>query len=132
MTDQRAFSSAGRSGKDTGVAAVGTVASLTALFSAAACCVLPLALAGLGIGAGGLSGFGPYRWPLTIAAAVAVAVGWVLYLCRRRACIADANCGTSAPSTATLVMLCIATVIVAVSALWGFIEQPLMRALGGV
>ncbi|MCA1661696.1 MAG: hypothetical protein LC648_05880 [Novosphingobium sp.] len=132
MTDQRAFSSPGSSGKDTGVAAVGTLASLTALFSAAACCVLPLALAGLGIGAGGLSGFVPYRWPLTIAAAVAIAVGWALYLRRRRACIADANRATSAPSTATLAMLSIATVVVAVSALWGFIEQPLMRALGGV
>jgi hypothetical protein len=28
-------------------------------------------------------------------------------------------------------MLCVATAIVALSALWSFIEQPLMRALGG-
>lgn len=110
---------------------MGTVASLTALFSAAACCVLPLALAGIGIGAGGLAVFVPYRWPLTIAALVVVIVGWALYLRKRRACSVRENCAVSAPSTTTLAMLVIATVFVAVSALWGFIELPLMRALGG-
>lgn len=110
---------------------MGTVASFTALFSAAACCVLPLALAGLGIGAGGLAVFVPYRWPMTIIASVLVIAGWTLYLRNHRARFAGANCAVSAPSRATLVMLVGATVIVAISALWGFIEQPLMRALGG-
>jgi mercuric ion transport protein len=110
---------------------VGTLASIAALFSAAACCVLPLGLAALGIGAGGLAAFVPFRWPLTIGAAVAVAVGWGLYARKRRACAADASCTTAPPAKATVVMLSIASLSVALSALWGFIEQPLMRALGG-
>lgn len=122
MTDRRT---------ETGVAALGTAASFTALFSAAACCVLPLALAGIGIGAGGLAAFVPYRWPLTIAALVVVTAGWVLYMRKRRACSADSDCTLSGPSNATFIMLSVATVIVSLSALWGFLEQPLMRALGG-
>ena len=110
---------------------MGTAASLTALFSAAACCVLPLALAAVGIGAGGLAAFVPFRWPLTIAAIVVVAAGWVLYLRKRRACSADADCAITPPGSTTFVMLWVATVMVAISALWGFIEQPLMRTLGG-
>lgn len=116
---------------ETGIAAVGTVAGLGALFSAAACCVLPLALAGAGIGAAGFAVLVPYRWPLTIAAALITAVGWTLYLRRRRACAADAGCTAAAPGPAIVVLLSIATAIVAVSAFWGFIEQPLVRALGG-
>ena len=122
MTDQKT---------ETGVAALGTVASFTALFSAAACCVLPLALAGIGIGAGGLAAFVPYRWPLTIAAFIVVMGGWALHWRTRRACFEDASCAVAAPSKSTVIMLAVATVIVALSALWGFVEQPLMRALGG-
>src|SRR3546814_9731361 len=118
-------------GTGTGVAAVGTAASLTALFSAAASCVLPLALGAAGLGAGGLAAFVPYHWPLTIAALVLVAAGWGLYVRKRRACTTDATCAAPAPNSATLIMLCVATAIVALSALWSFIEQPLMRALGG-
>lgn len=73
----------------------------------------------------------PYRWPLTIIAFVLIIAGWTIYLRKHRACSADADCAVSAPGRATLVMLGGATVIVAISALWGFIEQPLMRALGG-
>lgn len=131
MTDQHDAIAARAGGAERGVAAVGTVASFTALFSAAACCVLPFTLAAAGMGAGGLAALVPYHWPLTIAALVAVAVGWGLYLRKRRACAADASCAASPPSRSTLVMLCIATVIVAISALWSFVEQPLMRAIGG-
>lgn len=131
MTDQTAPNVERTGATETGVAALGTAASLTALFSAAACCVLPLALAGVGIGAGSLAAFVPYRWPLTIAALVVIAAGWALYWRKRRACAADSNCTVSTPSKATFTMLAVATVIVALSALWGFVEQPLMRALGG-
>lgn len=121
-----------RSGaSETGAAAAGTLASLAALFSAAACCVLPLALAGAGIGAAGFAVFVPYRWPLTIAAALVTAVGWTLYLRKRRASAADAGCTVAAPGRGIVVLLSIATAIVAVCAFWGFIEQPLVRALGG-
>jgi len=118
-------------GSDRGVAAVSTFGGFAALFSAAACCVLPLAFAAVGLGAGGLALFVPYHWPLTIASGVAVAIGWALYMRKRRACLRDARC-TIAPPRATFVMLSVATVFVALSALWpGYIEDPLMRLLGG-
>ncbi len=131
MTEEGVIDVEASGGTETGVAAAGTLASVTALFSASACCVLPLVLAGVGIGTGGLAAFVPYRWPLTIVAAVIVAAGWMLYLRRRRACAGDATCAGSKPSAATFAMLCVATAMVTISALWGFMEQPLMRALGG-
>lgn len=131
MTDRSAPVAARMSGSEREVAAAGTVASLTALFSATACCVLPLALASIGIGAGGLAVLVPYKGPLTVVALAVVIVGWGLYLRKRRTCSADADCAASAPSRATLAMLIIASVLVAICLLWSFIEQPLMRALGG-
>ncbi|MDP9415052.1 MAG: hypothetical protein M3Q08_13420 [Pseudomonadota bacterium] len=116
---------------DRGVATVGTVASIGALFSAAACCILPLGLAALGIGSAGLASVVPFHWPLTIAAMIAIAAGWLFYARRRRACARDASCTTAPPARSTFRLLCVATAIVTISALWGFIEAPLMRALGG-
>lgn len=118
-------------GADRGIAALGTAASFGALFSAAACCVLPLALAAMGVSAGGLAVVVPFHWPLTLAAMVAVATAWLLYLRKQRACARDASCATAPPTRATFIMLCIATVFVTISALWSFIEAPLMRLLGG-
>lgn len=119
-------------GAEKGAAAAGSVGGFAALFSAAACCVLPLVLAAVGLGTGGLAAFVPYHWPLTIASAVAIAVGWLLYLRRRRACSQRAECANLSPGRSTLVLLSIATGVVALSAVWpGFIEQPLMRLLGG-
>ena len=131
MTDQRAPDVGNTGGTERKVAALGTAASLTALLSAAACCVLPFALAGVGIGIGGLATLVPYRWPLTIAALLVVAAGWTLYLRKRRACAGDPRCGAAPMGGATFAMLWIASLLVVVCALWGFIERPLMRALGG-
>lgn len=114
-----------------GVTLLGTAGGFTALVSAAACCVLPLAFAAVGLGAGGLSFLVPYHWPLTIGAGIAVAIGWALYVRKRRACLKDANCAI-APPRATLAMLSVATLFVALSALWpAYFEQPLMRLFGG-
>ena len=126
MTRPAAFEAA-----DKGAAKLGVFASFAALFSATACCVLPLALGALGIGAGGLAAVVPFHWPLTIAALVAVAAGWFLYLRKRQACASDRECTVASPSRATFVLLCLATGFVTISALWGYIEQPLMQALGG-
>ena len=132
MTDQRAPILERTGGPESGVAAIGTTASLTALLSAAACCVLPLGLAAAGVGAGGLSFLVPYHWPLTIGSAAAIAAGWFLYAQKRRACGQDDGCTTRSPTKATFVILCFATIFVILSALWpNWIEQPLMRALGG-
>ena len=126
MTQPAAFKAA-----DKGAASLGVFAGFGALFSATACCVLPLALGALGIGAGGLAAVVPFHWPLTIAAVAAVAVGWFLYLRKRQACARDGQCTVAPPSRTTFVLLCLATSFVTISALWGYIEQPLMRTLGG-
>lgn len=123
--------SAIRTNAGRGVAALGTMASLAALFSAAACCILPLGLAAIGVGAAGLSSFVPFHWPLTIAAIVAVAAGWIVHLRKRQACARDATCMTPPPAKSTFILLSVATVFVTISACWGFIEAPLMRMLGG-
>lgn len=118
-------------GSERGVAAVSTLGGFAALFSAASCCVLPLVFAALGLGAGGLAALVPYHWPLTIASGVAVAIGWALYMRKRRACLRDSSCAV-APPRATFAMLSVAAVFVALSALWPpFFEAPLMRLLGG-
>lgn len=111
---------------------MGTLASMGALFSAAACCILPLALAAIGVSSAGLSSVVPFHWPLTIAAIAAVAAGWFFYLRKRNACVRDATCTTAPPTKSTFVLLCVATGFVTISAGWPFIEAPLMRALGGV
>jgi mercuric ion transport protein len=92
--------------------------------AAAACCVLPLALASVGIGATGLAALGPLHTPLSAIAFLAVVAGWFFYLRKRRACLAGADCPP--PARSTLALLAAATVFVALSALWPFIEAPLM------
>lgn len=120
-------------GSERGVAAVSTLGGLAALFSAAACCVLPLALAALGLGAGGLSVIVPYHWPLTIASSAALSLGWLLHVRRRRACTRDANCTITRPSRATFILLCAATALIALSAAWTtFFETPLMEWFAGL
>lgn len=132
MTDDTLTPPASFDVPDRGVAVVGIVAGAGALFSAAACCVLPLAFAALGVGASGLADFVPFHWPTTIAAAVAIAAGWFLYVRKRRACAADANCAVAAPTRATPVMLSLASAFVVLSALWpSYLEKPLMNLLGG-
>lgn len=112
------------------VAALGSAGGFSALLSAAACCVLPLALAAIGIGTGGLAAIVPYHVPLTVASALIVGAGWLFYLRKRRACAAGASC--EAPSRATFVMLSLATAFVALSAIWPtLLEAPLMRLFGG-
>lgn len=113
------------------VAAAGAITGFAALFSAAACCVLPLALGALGLGAGSLAAFVPLRWPLTIASIIAISAAWLFYLRQRRACAQHGSCRTSAPSRVTLFLLSAATVFTIASAGWGYLEAPLMRALGG-
>ena len=129
MRDQRMTSPAATIGAERNVARLGVAASLAALFSAAACCVLPLALGAIGIGAGGLAFLVPLHWPLTLAAIAAVATGWSMYARRRRVC-SSPGCNPRAQDRAALVMLSFAMLIVGVSALWSYIEQPLMRLLG--
>ena len=120
-------------GKVAGVATIGVVAGLSAFFAAAACCVLPAALAAFGVGAGlssSFSAFVPFRWPLMIAAALAVTVGWVLYIRRRNECARDVSCTRSPPTKATFILLSAATAFLALSAVLPYFEAQIMRAIG--
>lgn len=116
---------------DRSIATVSTLVGISALFSAASCCILPLGLAAIGVGSAGLSAFVPFHWPLTFAALVAVAAGWFFYLRNRRGYIPSRTCISSPRAKSTLTVLCLATVVVAISACWSLIEAPLMVALGG-
>lgn len=130
MTEYRPISRLGQR-PERGVTAAGAIASFTALFSAAACCVLPLAFAALGLSTSGLATFVPYHWPLTMGAALAVGTGWLFYWRKRRACAAGPSCAV-VPGRRTLLILSLATVFVGLSAIWKVaLEQPLMRLLGG-
>src|SRR3546814_3210137 len=63
---------------DAGLSALAALASFGAVLAAASCCVLPLALAALGVGAGLSSTFAarmPLRWPLTALSLVGLAAG---------------------------------------------------------
>ena len=113
-------------GAERPVAAASAVAGFAALFSAAACCILPAAMAVAGLGAGGFAFVVPYHWPLTVASGLAVTFGWMIYLGGRRACKSDANCAVEAPSQATVWLLSAATLFVLLSVAWkAFFEAPL-------
>jgi mercuric ion transport protein len=132
LADEDSMRSASSGGGERGVAALGTAGGFAALLSAAACCVLPLAFAAAGLATGGLAFLVPYHWPLTIVAALAVAVGWFLYFRKQRACARDASCSVAAPSAATRSLLILATAFVLLSAVWKlWFEQPLMRLFSG-
>ena len=130
MTEQSPIAPTTLHRAERSIATVSVAAGFAALFSAAACCVLPIALALAGIGAGGFVFIVPYHWPLTIAAGVAVAVGWALYIRKRQLCIGNASCAVEAPSRATFLLLCGATAFVLLSVAWKEIfEAPLQAWL---
>lgn len=117
---------------DGALSAIGVLASFGAVFAAASCCVLPLALAALGVGAGLSSTFAalmPLRWPLTALSLIGLAAGWWAYARRRRACAADLSCTVPLPSRATPIMLAIGTALTLIALIWDRLEAPLMKVL---
>ena len=119
-------------GGDARLSALGTLAGFGAVLAAASCCVLPLALAALGVGAGLSSTFAvliPLRWPLTVLSLAGLAAGWWAYLRRRRACAADQSCTLPMPSRSTPVMLFAGTALTLIALAWDWFEAPLMKAV---
>ena len=114
------------------VAAVGAVTGLGALV-ASSCCVLPIVLGGLGAGAGVSTLLGvlaPLRLPLILASIMAVTVGWFFYGYRRQAvCGSGVLCTVPRRSPAVLVLLSLATVLIAAAAAWGTFEPALIKML---
>ena len=115
-----------------GLTSLGAIASFGAVLAAASCCVLPLALAALGVGAGLSSTFAalmPLRWPLTALSVLGLAGGWWFYAQRRRACAADETCALPSPSPATPIALAVGTALTLVALMWDRFEAPLMKAV---
>ena len=93
-----------------------------AVFAWAACCVLPMSLALAGLSLGGLGWFAGHRIWFTLAALVAIGIGWVLAWRRARKCKTDERC--AAPSGLAIGLLAIATVLVLVALIWHPFVEP--------
>jgi mercuric ion transport protein len=116
------------------LAGTGAVVGLAALISSS-CCVVPLALAGLGATGAAFSGLAfladirPY---LLGAAALALLAGWWLYVSRRRAavCSSDGTCAAPGRSWRTIGFLALGTGFAGLATVWEpFIEPVLLRAM---
>lgn len=109
------------------------LSSLGAILAACSCCILPMALAGLGVSAGlstTLSPLGPLRWPMTAFSVTAVAISWLVILRQRRSALACASCNTFKwLLSPRMIVLILATGFTLVAAGWSFLEPALMRAL---
>lgn len=104
-----------RGAKTTGTGAVMlTAGGLIAAFGAAACCGLPLVLAGFGLGSAWLIGpaslTAPYQTLLVAIAAVCLAGGAILlWRQRNTVCASDAICARPMVRMATLLTLLLGT-----------------------
>lgn len=113
------------------LASLATIFGFGAVTAAAACCVLPLALAALGVGAslaGAFAALAGIRIPLLAIAAAVLAVAWVMWWRGRRTCEAAENCRLPAPNRALPVLL-IATALVAAAGIFPMLEPALMAWL---
>jgi mercuric ion transport protein len=95
----------------------------------ASCCLVPLALAALGVGGawvGGLQSFVPYKPIFVIVAAGLLAYGfYVVYWRRNMACVAGAACTSCRPGRSARVGLWVATILATGSVLFDYLEPYL-------
>ena len=93
---------------------------------ASSCCVIPMALAGLGAGGAAFSGLeflATWRIYFVAGAAIALALGWaMLFRQRSNAC---ASVGAM-PKRSTATLLSIGTAFVAVSYAWDPLIEPVL------
>jgi mercuric ion transport protein len=110
---------------DKGEAALGwtaVAASATAVFAWAACCVLPMALATVGLGLGATAWIAGQRtWLTLIALAVVVVGGWLTWR-RSRRCAVDTSC--RAPSRLTVGLLWAAGALLVLALVWQPFVEP--------
>ncbi|MBT9470853.1 MAG: MFS transporter permease [Phenylobacterium sp.] len=102
-------------------------AAAGAVFAWAACCVLPMSLAMVGLGLGSLSWFAGQRTWITLAALGVIGVGWGLTWRRARMCRVDSAC--AAPSRLGIGLLGAATVLVLLALIWQPVVEPWALAL---
>lgn len=98
--------------------------------AASSCCILPLALFGLGVSGawiGNLTRLAPYQ-PYFIAATVACLCGgyWLVYRSRKIACAEGAACARSLPNRTVTMGLILATVLVIGALALDFLAPPFL------
>lgn len=114
------------------IAGAGAVAGVTAL-AASSCCVLPMALAGLGAtGAvfSSLAFLADNRPALLVGAAITLAIGWALFLNRRRqpSCGVDGRCKKPAATGLVSALLGLGSVAVGLATVWEpYVEPALLK-----
>jgi mercuric ion transport protein len=107
------------------LAGLGATAGLGGLL-ASSCCVVPMALAGLGAGGAAFSGLeflATWRIYFIAGAALALAIGWVMFF--RQRSIACACAGTM-PTRRVATLLSIGTAFVALSYVWDPLIEPML------
>lgn len=113
------------------LASLAATLGLGAVTAAAACCVLPLALASVGIGAGLAAGFtvlASIRTPLLIASGAVLIVAWLIWWRRpKRACGPDQACAVPDRRRGLLALLIASTVLIVLAGLWSSLEPMLMK-----
>jgi len=113
------------------LAGTGLVVGAGALI-ASSCCVLPMALAGLGVtGAvfSGLAFLADIRPFLIAGAAVMLALGWAFFFWRRRRARCDGDtCAKPERSGRTMGLLGFGSLVVGLALVWGpYVEPALLR-----
>lgn len=109
------------------------ISSVGAVLAACSCCVLPMALAGVGLSAGlstALSSLGSLRWPMTVFSVVAVTASWLIILRQQRP---EGGCASRTALAWLLrpriIALVVATILTLVAIAWSFIEPTMMNVL---
>ncbi len=109
------------------------LSSVGAVLAACSCCILPMALAGLGLSTGFgsvLTAIGPLRWPMAGLSVLMLIISWLVVIRQRQKA-----CGCGAPHvglwlrTPRVLMLMMATVLTLIAVSWGAFEPALMRAM---
>lgn len=97
-------------------------ASAGAVLAWAACCVLPMTLALLGVGLTATSAIAGQRTWLTVLAAVILGAGWLIAWRRSRACRIDPSCPRLSPVSLTL--MSVASILLVVAVAWQSLIEP--------
>lgn len=114
------------------LAGTGAVVGIGALV-VSSCCVLPIALAGLGVtGAvfSGLAFLADIRPFLIVGAAVMLALGWAFFFWRRRGASCDGDsCARPERSGRMIALLGFGSLVVGLALVWGPYVEPALLGL---
>jgi len=108
------------------LAGIGTTIGLGGVL-ASSCCVIPMALAGLGASGAAFSGLeflAAWRIYFIAGAALAVTLGWAMFF--RQSSIACGPCADMMPTRKVATLLSIGTAFVALSFVWDPLIEPML------